>query len=101
MNEPELVLNDLGRGAFLLKENGEKLAEMVVAIDEENLFVYHTEVDPKAEGKGLAKILLNTMVEHVRAKKIKVIPLCPYVHAQFRRHPKEFEDVWDGDEVAD
>ncbi len=101
MNEPELVLNEQGRGAFLLQENGEKLAEMVVAIDEENLFVYHTEVNPKAEGQGLAKLLLNNMVSYARAHHIKVIPLCPYVHAQFRRHPQEFEDVWDGDEVAD
>ncbi len=101
MNEPELILNEKGRGAFLLTENGEKLAEMVVAIDEEYLFVYHTEVDPKAEGKGLAKILLNTMVAKAREKHIKVVPLCPYVHAQFRRHPQEFADVWDGDEAAD
>ncbi len=101
MNEPELVLNEQGRGAFLLKENGEKLAEMVVAIDKENLIVYHTEVSPKAEGQGLAKQLLNKMVAHARAQHLKVIPLCPYVHAQFRRHPQEFKDVWDGDEMAD
>lgn len=101
MNEPELMLNEQGRGAFLIQENGEKLAEMVVAIDEENLFVYHTEVNPKSEGQGLAKLLLNKMVAYARTHHIKVIPLCPYVHAQFRRHPQEFEDVWDGDEAAD
>lgn len=94
MNDPELVLNQLNRGAFLLEEDGEKLAEMVVAVDDENLIVYHTEVNPKAEGKGLAKILLNAMVSYAREKQLKVIPLCPYVHAQFKRHPEEFEDVW-------
>ncbi len=94
MNDPELVLNQLNRGAFLLEEDGEKLAEMVVAVDDENLIVYHTEVNPKAEGKGLAKILLNAMVNYAREKQLKVIPLCPYVHAQFKRHPEEFEDVW-------
>ena len=94
MKDPELVLNELGRGAFLIKENEEKLAEMVVAIDEEFLFVYHTEVDPKAEGQGLAKLLLNTMVAYARGHHIKVVPLCPYVHAQFKRHPQEFEDIW-------
>ena len=94
MNDPELVLNQLNRGAFLLEEDGEKLAEMVVTVDDENLIVYHTEVNPKAEGKGLAKILLNAMVNYARKKQLKVIPLCPYVHAQFKRHPEEFEDVW-------
>ena len=94
MNNPELILNDQGRGSFLLKENDEKLAEMVVAIDEEFLFVYHTEVDPKAEGQGLAKILLNAMVAYAREHQLKVVPLCPYVHAQFKRHPQDYEDVW-------
>lgn len=101
MNEPELVVNELGRGAFLLNENGEKLAEMVVAIDEEFLFVYHTEVNPNQEGKGLAKILLNSMVAYARAHHIKVVPLCPYVHAHFKRHPQEFEDIWHKAEEAD
>ncbi len=101
MNDPELVLNQLNRGAFLLEEDGEKLAEMVVAVDNENLIVYHTEVNPKAEGKGLAKILLNAMVSYARKKQLKVIPLCPYVHAQFKRHPEEFADVWTKDDYDD
>lgn len=101
MNDPELVLNQLNRGAFLLEEDGEKLAEMVVAVDNENLIVYHTEVNPKAEGKGLAKTLLNAMVSYARKKQLKVIPLCPYVHAQFKRHPEEFADVWTKDDYDD
>ncbi|RYG04616.1 MAG: N-acetyltransferase, partial [Chitinophagaceae bacterium] len=45
-------------------------------------------------GKGLAKELLNTMVAYARANRLKVVPLCPYVHAQFKRHPEDFADVW-------
>lgn len=97
MANPELKLDDKGRGAFIITENGEKIAEMVVAIDEENLFVYHTEVSPQAEGKGLAKLLLETMVQHARKHQIKVVPLCPYVHAQFNRHKELYADLWDGD----
>lgn len=101
MNEPELILDELGRGSFLIKEDGDKLGEMVVAVDEEYLFVYHTEVDPKAEGKGLAKMMLNSMVAYARVHHIKVVPLCPYVHAQFKRHPQDFEDIWHKVEGAD
>jgi predicted GNAT family acetyltransferase len=98
MKDPELVLNEFGRGAFQLIENNEKLGEMVVAVESGRLIVYHTEVNPKEEGKGLAKILLNAMVSYARANQLKVIPLCPYVHAQFKRHPNEFEDIWEKDE---
>lgn len=94
MNEPKLILNEQGRGAFTIVENNEQLAEMVISVSGNNLTVYHTEVIPKAEGQGLAKILLNAMVAYARAHQLKVIALCPYVHAQFKRHPQEYEDVW-------
>jgi hypothetical protein len=67
---------------------------MVVSISGKNLTVYHTEVSAKAEGKGFAKKMLNAMVEHARKNSLKVIPLCPYVHAQFKRHPDEYADIW-------
>lgn len=95
MNEPKLILNEQGRGAFTISENDEQLAEMVVAVSGDNLTVYHTEVVPKADGRGLAKTLLNAMVAYARVHQLKVIALCPYVHAQFKRHPQEFEDIWD------
>ena len=75
--------------------NGEKqLGEMEVSVSGNNLIVYHTEVDPAAEGKGLAKQLLATMVDYARKNDLKVIPLCPYVHAQFKRRPDEYADIW-------
>jgi hypothetical protein len=47
-----------------------------------------------AEGKGLGKKLLEEMVNYARKNKLKVIALCPYVFAQFRRHPEEYADIW-------
>lgn len=94
MEDVQLVLNSKGHGAFLIKEDNERIAEMVIAVDDKNLTVYHTEVSPKAEGKGLAKKLLETMVAYAREKKLMVIPLCPFVHAQFKRHPELYLDIW-------
>lgn len=94
MNEVQLVVNSRGHGAFQIAEGGKKIAEMVIAIDAENLTVYHTEVAPEAEGKGLAKKLLQEMVSYAREKKLSVIPLCPFVHAQFKRHPEQYADIW-------
>jgi uncharacterized protein len=39
-------------------------------------------------------MLLKGLVEYVRKNGLKVIPLCPFVHAQFKRHPDEYADVW-------
>ena len=95
MDEVRLNLDDKGHGAFYILDGEERIGEMVVRTLGGNLTVYHTEVLPKAEGKGYAKKLLNALVEHARANHLKVIPLCPYVYAQFKRHAREYADIWE------
>lgn len=94
MFEVNLELDDNGKGAFKLTEDGTEVGEMVVGILGASMRVYHTEVDPAFEGKGLAKKLLETMAAYARENNLKVTPLCEYVHAQFKRHPEEFTDIW-------
>ncbi len=81
----------------MLEEAGERLAEMAIGISGENLTVYHTEVSDKLKGQGVASKLLATMVDYARQHKLKVIALCPYVLAQFKRHPEQYADVWNQD----
>ena len=94
MTDIQLQLDARGRGAFYIEENKVKVGEMVVGVSGTALTVYHTEVNPEMEGQGYAKQMLEKMVSYAREKKIQVIPLCEYVHAQFKRHPDEYADVW-------
>ncbi len=94
MQNIELKITGRGRGFFVFKENEESLGEMEIALSERQLIVYHTEVVPKAEGKGIAKDLLDEMVDYSRKNNLKVIVLCPYVLAQFRHHPEQYADIW-------
>ncbi len=68
--------------------------KMNMGITDGNLTVFHTEVYPEYEGRGFAKLLLAQLVSYAKENKLKIIPLCPYVNLQFRRHPAEYEDVW-------
>jgi predicted GNAT family acetyltransferase len=94
MDEVIRTLNNKGHGSFFIMDGSEKLGDMLVAIANRSLTVYHTEVAPEAEGKGLAKKLLDAMVAYAREQQLTVIPLCPYVHIQFKRHPELYGDVW-------
>jgi len=94
MEEVTLNLNEQKQGAFSIMDDAEQVGEMVVSISDSDLTVYHTEVAEKAEGKGFAKKMLAAMVGYARTNHLQVIPLCPYVHAQFKRHPSEYADVW-------
>lgn len=94
MNEIQLKLNDAGRGDFVIENGSERVAEMKIGIQNGNLTVYHTEVAESLKGQGIAPKLLSAMVSYARENKLKVIPLCPYVLAQFKRHPELYEDIW-------
>lgn len=94
MNNIRLDLNEKGKGAFYYENNGEQIGEMLISTDKDNLTVYHTEVNPEMEGKGIAKSMLDAMTDYAREHHLKVVPLCPYVHAQFKRHPELYNDVW-------
>ncbi|MBW8682735.1 GNAT family N-acetyltransferase [Chitinophaga rhizophila] len=94
MDEVVIRLNAKNHGAFYLMHEGEQTGEMVIAVDGGVLTAYHTEIIPQAEGKGLARVLLNGMVAYAREHQLKVRPLCAYVHAQFKKHPDEYADIW-------
>ena len=66
---------------------------MVIGISENKLIVYHTEVSDKFKGHGIAKKLLDEMAHYTREKGLKVIPLCPFVYAAFKRHPELYSDI--------
>jgi hypothetical protein len=97
MNDVTLKLNNVGRGAFVIEENDERLGEMEIGIAGGNLVVYHTEVSDKLKGQGAGGKLLDAMVAHARQHQLKVVPLCPYVLAQFKRHTEQYADVWNQD----
>ena len=94
MQEVQIKLDDNRKGQFYIEESKTQVAEMEVSISGTSLTVYHTEVTPEKEGKGLAKKLLDAMVDYARKNSLQVKALCPFVSAQFKRHPDEYADVW-------
>lgn len=90
----KLSITEQGTGAFKLYEAEWEAGEMVIGIVARELTVYHTQVAPEAEGKGYARQLFNTMVSYVRDHQLYVLPFCPYVLNQFKRHPDQYADIW-------
>ena len=52
----------------------------------------HTGAADSMKGTGSAAALVTFMIEDARQNGINIMPLCPYVRAQYRRHP-EWADV--------
>ncbi len=81
-------------GEVQLFSNEKKAGKMDISVASGKLRVYHTEVNDEYEGRGFAKLLLNQLVSYARENSLRIIPLCPYVLAQFKRNPEVYADVW-------
>ena len=52
----------------------------------------HTLVPQELEGRGIARRLVEAMVEDARERGFRIKPACSFVAAQFQRHP-EWSDL--------
>ncbi|MDI9916443.1 GNAT family N-acetyltransferase [Rhodococcus sp. IEGM 1379] len=52
----------------------------------------HTEIYPEHEGLGLAAVLVGSALDQLRARGLKVHPVCPYVVKYLGKHP-EYQDL--------
>ena len=53
----------------------------------------HTAVAPGFEGQGVGFILLEHLLADARTRGFRIVPLCPFVNAQRRKHP-EWADLF-------
>ena len=64
-------------------------------LGENTLIADHTGVPESLRGQGVGKALVERLVADAREQGFKIVPLCPFVKAQYGRHP-EWSDVMDG-----
>ncbi|MGO9420336.1 GNAT family N-acetyltransferase [Roseiarcus sp.] len=68
-------------------------AELVFTVRNAGLIsADHTEAPASMRGTGAALALVEHMIADARAAGFKIVPVCPYVLAQYRRHP-DWSDV--------
>lgn len=91
----------------IIKEDGDRRGRYVATIDgvegegeitfthprEGVISANHTGVPESMAGRGVAKALLEFMLSDARANGFKIIPICPYVRAQYAKHP-EWADLF-------
>lgn len=81
------------KGSFFVEEGARRFAEMVyVMAGPKKMIIEHTEVDESLKGQGIGVKLLEALVEYVRKEGIKVLPLCPFAKATFRKR-EDLQDV--------
>ena len=75
-------------GAFFIERDGQRIAEITYQWqDTHKIVADHTWVDDSLRGQGIARQLLDVLVEFAREKQLKIVPVCSYVEVMFRREP--------------
>ena len=90
----EITIKELeNKGYAMAREDHKRAGTMTYSIPPSDyIIIDHTEVDPAFNGKGVGKQLLFKIVEMAREKKIKILPLCPFANAMFKKLT-EIQDV--------
>lgn len=87
------VTDETTHGAYRVEvEGSDKPAELTWQARGNARIADHTFTPPAARGKGIALKLVEFMVQDARDTGFTIVPQCPYVAAQFRKHP-DWADV--------
>ena len=81
------------RGRYVIRKAGDE-AELTYSITTPRLIIAdHTGVPDSFRGTGAGLALVERLVADARAEGVRIVPLCPFVNAQRKRHP-EWADVF-------
>lgn len=88
MAEVEITREVSGsKGRYVIRKGGEE-AELTYSITSPVLVIAdHTAVPDSFRGTGAGLALVTRLVEDARAEGFRIMPLCPFVNAQRKKHP--------------
>lgn len=81
------------KGRFFYEVDGIQKAEMTYSqAGTDKIIIDHTEVDESLKGQGIGYKLVDASVRYAREKQLKILPLCPFVAAVFKKK-SDYSDV--------
>ena len=92
--EPRIsVVDDPEHSRYELRVDGEIAGQLVYLTDGARRTLVHTEIEPAFDGQGLGSHLAAGALDDARHRGFTVVPLCPFVTAYLRHHPKQLDVV--------
>jgi uncharacterized protein len=81
-------------GKYTIAVDGQTVGLAAFADRDNQRVFYHTEVDERFGGRGLATIVIGEGLAATRFDGKRVVPVCPTVADFIKKHP-EFNDIAD------
>jgi uncharacterized protein len=86
------VEHDDAHHRFVGIVDDEELAVLSYRRHDGALDLLHTEVDPRARGRGVGRALVRQVLDEARGRGDQVIATCPFVTAFIREH-HDYQDL--------
>lgn len=88
MSETEITKEVTGsKGRYVLMIDGAEAELGFSVLSEKTIIADHTHVPDELRGTGAGHRLAAHMVQDALANGFKIVPLCPFVNAERRKHP--------------
>jgi predicted GNAT family acetyltransferase len=68
------------------------LARLVYDLRGDTIYLTHAETHPSISGRGIGSRIVQAALDDARARRLRVVPRCPFVRAYVERHP-EYRDL--------
>lgn len=65
-----------------------KLSKIEYIQTKTEIYLTHTEVARELEGRGIGKAMIAKALGNIQRKKLKLVPLCPFVASFIRSNPE-------------
>lgn len=95
MSEPTVIQRtDATPPNYEISVDGERAGLTAYVDDDQQRIFFHTEVDERFAGRGLASKLIGAALADSRAQGKRIVPICPFVASYVQKH-HEFDDLLD------
>ncbi|MEM6888698.1 MAG: GNAT family N-acetyltransferase [Pseudomonadota bacterium] len=81
------------KGRYILVVDGQEADLTYSILSPQTVIADHTGVPDTLRGTGAGLALVARLIEDARSEGFKIVPLCPFVNAQRRKHP-DWADVF-------
>ncbi len=86
------LINNEEKKQFEVNADGHT-AFVEYTIDNDNkIYLTHTEVPKDLEGKGVGSAMVKKVLQHIKEKGNKVVPMCPFISSYIDKH-QEFQSL--------
>ena len=92
-DNPDAVFDNKPRKRLEIALGGGERAFAAYELEDGAIRFHHTVVPESHGGRGIGTRLIKAAIAHAREADRKIIPICPFFQAYFRKHREEADIV--------